>query len=521
MKPANLFGQAFSRDLAMSNHQQISEKESSPDDEAEIHVQTAGASLTELYESIRNASQYNEGSLQLTHAILRFIEPYFWSDAASKIDNYGNYLVNELTTSGYLANDSIKQSLANKITSEIKQHLSLKNNLVKTHSKQQITAWIIAPLSVRIEHMLNDHSKDQPLINLAFNYFLGAIDSDRILDGAKADTYQSTLYMAIQKALLGSEEAAIRLNIMERYNVQLSRYSEYARFNNQVDEALHSDLFDKLTRLVDRQGAVFRTIQTASHNDKDFSKHVLYEKSFLGPFEAAIQHQYVTARKQVLRGIWRSIAFLILTKFIIGIAIEVPYDLMVNDQVMWRPLIINLLLPPIYMIMLQLTLTMPDKRNTKALHREASRILFHKPPEKPFLYPKKRNFSKTYNFIYAMLFLTVFAVTSWILIKYARFEAIHLIIFFIFISTASFLGFRLSRNIRRIEVGDEAQTTASILRDFIYMPFVAVGQKINETYVKINFVSRILDMFVELPLKTIVGFMRRWGSYMSARRDDL
>ena len=70
-------------------------------------------------------------------------------------------------------------------------------------------------------------------------------------------------------------------------------------------------------------------------------------------------------------------------------------------------------------------------------------------------------------------------------------------------------------------MGDEAQTTASILRDFIYMPFVAVGQKISETYSKLNIVSRAMDMFIELPLKTIIGFLRRWGNFMSTKRDDL
>jgi len=117
--------------------------------------------------------------------------------------------------------------------------------------------------------------------------------------------------------------------------------------------------------------------------------------------------------------------------------------------------------------------------------------------------------------------LVVFGGISWLLVRYANFEWIHLVIFFTFISTASFLGFRLSRQIREIEVGDEAQNSVTMLRDFVYMPFVAVGRRISEGYSKLNIVSRFLDMFVELPLKTILGFVRRWGSFLSAKKDDL
>ena len=70
------------------------------------------------------------------------------------------------------------------------------------------------------------------------------------------------------------------------------------------------------------------------------------------------------------------------------------------------------------------------------------------------------------------------------------------------------------------EVGEEAQTSVTMIRDFFYMPFVAVGRRISETYAQFNIISRFLDMFVELPLKTILGFVRRWGSFLSAKKDS-
>ena len=173
------------------------------------------------------------------------------------------------------------------------------------------------------------------------------------------------------------------------------------------------------------------------------------------------------------------------------------------------------------MIALRMTLVMPSATNTRALTREATRILYEPIPTKPFLGRRTgRKFGAGYNIVYALLIMAVFGGVGYLLVKFAHFEWVHLIIFFVFISTASFLGFRLSRSIREIEVGEEAQTSVTMLRDFFYMPFVAVGRRISETYAQFNIISRFLDMFVELPLKTILGFVRRWGSFLNAKKDS-
>lgn len=521
MKQANQLALSLASDLNTIKLAKDTVKSSSTDDDDFLHIQTTGASLTELYESLRNASQNAEENLQLAHAIHRYIERFFTSDNPPLIKRSGEILITELTMAGYLANDSIKLSLVDHITSLLRQGVTLRNRLKKNYNRTQIDRWVIQPMAARIESLLRDHSKDQALANLAFNYFLLAIDIERVTQAERPSTYEATLYMAVQKALLGSDEASIRLNLMDRYGVVAAQYANYAHFNAQIDEAMDSKLLDTLVRIVNRHGAVFRIIGDAIRNDDAFGQHLATEKTFLGPFDAAIQEAYKQANRNVNRGIIRSVIFLIITKFIIGIAAEVPYDLLIHGRVMWLPLAVNLLLPPIYMIVLRLTLVMPDSRNTRALNREASRILYQPLPKRPFITGYKHNFNKIYNFLYIVLIAAVFCGVGWLLVRFAHFEWIHLLIFFIFISTASYLGFRLSRQIRKIEVGDEAQTTASILRDFIYMPFVAVGQKISETYSKINIVSRAMDMFIELPMRTIIGFLRRWGSFMSTKRDDL
>jgi hypothetical protein len=357
--------------------------------------------------------------------------------------------------------------------------------------------------------------------DLAYNYFLSAIDADKFFGGKKPASYEAILFVAVSSALTKNDSAAIRFNLLSRYQISPSRAVDFAKFNTQIDQVFTNPALERVKHLVDRHGAPLRILLRSMNGNDKLADHMLSEKAFLGPYDSAISESYTSVSESISRGIFRSVIFLIITKFIIGVGIEVPYDLMVNGHIGWLALSVNLLTPPLYMIALRLTLLMPSAENTRALHREITRILFEPVPTKPFLgvRPKKK-FSAGYNIAYALAIIAVFGGFGYLLVQYARFEWIHLGIFFFFISTASFLGFRLSRAIREIEVGEEAQTSVTMLRDFLYMPFVAVGRRISETYAQFNIISRFLDMFVELPLKTILGFVRQWGSFLSAKKDS-
>jgi len=133
----------------------------------------------------------------------------------------------------------------------------------------------------------------------------------------------------------------------------------------------------------------------------------------------------------------------------------------------------------------------------------------------------RKTFGAAYNVIYAFLMLFVFAAVTWLLMTYLEFEMPHVVVFFMFLSGASFLGFRLSRMIREIESVDSEQNSVTLVRDFLYMPFVVVGRWLNEKYAQVNFVSMILDMVIELPLKTILRLVRQWAAFISSKQDAL
>jgi hypothetical protein len=317
---------------------------------------------------------------------------------------------------------------------------------------------------------------------------------------------------------LRADEQGIRHEYLRRYDVKPA-HADFLQRNQQVDALLKSATTDKLKKIVDRQGSPFRILfQMVVSNQFDVGKLLTNRTTFLTNYEVAVNTNYETLSSSINRGVIRSIIFLIITKFILGIAVEVPYDYMTVGFIQWLPLIINLLFPPAYMFILRFTMYMPDQANTTALTAEVDRILFQPPSEVIVRPPRK--FGLGYKLFYTMVIIAVFYGVGVGLINLG-FNWVQLVIFIVFVSGASFLGFRLNRLIRDIEIIASHQNLLTILRDFLYMPFVVVGQWVTEKYQKLNIISRALDMIVELPLKSLLHILRQWTNFISSEKDKM
>jgi len=295
----------------------------------------------------------------------------------------------------------------------------------------------------------------------------------------------------------------------------------YIHTNKQIDTLIESNVTEKLFHIVDRRSAHLRVLRHMVDADPTLPGLLENKEQFLTVFEKQVSDDYEQINTRVNNGIIRSVIFLIITKFITGIAIEIPYDYLVNGAILWTPLLINLLFPPIYMILLRATLVLPGQANTERLLRQIESTIYGDEPKVQLSRRQTQSFSTGYNVAYAAIFMIVFGSIAWVLWRYFQYDFVHLTIFFVFLSAASFLGFRLSRMIREIESIDSTQNGVTVVRDFLYMPFVVVGRYISDKYSKVNVVALALDMLIELPLKTTLRLVRQWSAFISAKKDEL
>lgn len=480
-------------------------------EQQKVHVSGAGRTLTLAYEQLRNAAEYTEEHLLLQRAIRRFYKRLFLSRDMGRIQKSGEELIVELTLAGYLENDTVTNAAIEVINSLATDFFTAQT----TYSKE---AWTLDVLAVEIELLLNNDRKREIFVQFAYEHFLQTIDQTKLSDIPSAD-FEVGLFVAVHRALLKSDLATIRAALLRRYR-QTPKEAAFQQTNEMIDRLLATESTERLFRLIDRQGPPLRILWRLIDEQDNVAELLHSREQFLSAYETQIASEYTRIDSRINKGIIKSVIFLIITKVLIGVAIEVPYDYAVHGSIIWLPLAINLLFPPIYMILLRFTLNTPDQANTQALIDAADNLLYGNTRLLADSHRTSKGFGTAFNSAYAIIFVIVFGgVALWLLSL--GFSLLHLLIFFVFLSTASFLGFRLSRQIRELEVVEGQQDGVTMLRDFLYIPFVVVGRWMSEKYARINLVAMTLDMVIELPLKTVLYLVRQWGAFITSKKDEL
>lgn len=485
--------------------------------EEKVHVVGAGATITAGYEQLRNAAEHAEENVLLQRAIRRFYRRLFLSRDRRLAATSGEELITELTLAGYLANDTISRPYIERIGKSAAAYFDVYLSLDWRNKRRD--AWTLDVLSVEIESMLNDYIKQEVFIDFSYNYFLDYFKKEA--HGKEIENHDVSVFIAVHRALLKTDPARIRWILLKRYGQTPQEFASYTKTNELIDTLMDADETDRLYRIVNRQGATFRILWQMFESEEDLETILGSRERFLAAYEGQIEATYNAVSKKIKKGIIKSVIFLFITKTLIGITIEVPYDYWMHGEILWLPLIINLLFPPLYMILLSNTLLLPGHANTEALIDKADALLYGA-SGKAVVSSRRRtgNYGWPYRVAYALFILLVVGSAVWGLYSLG-FSVLHLVIFLVFLSTASFLGFSLSRLVREVEAIDGYQGGVTMVRDFLYMPFVMIGRWISEKYSKLNLVAQILDMVIELPLKTILRLVRQWGAFMSDQKDRL
>ena len=445
---------------------------------------------------------------------------------------FAEELVTELTQSEYLPNDHITKSDLKAISEHIKHYYGAYWQYVKIESSSgkrlRFQGWMLDVLSVRCEQVLKSNIRQLSFTHFAYTYLQPKLSVKKLVRSGESideQDYSLVLYIAIQRAILKSDSASIRAALIDSYRQDIGLIHNFEAFNAKFDQLYDSKTVAYTSRIVSRNGATLRMLYTGFYtHDAPISPQAFKtEDSLEYALRQHVEKEYDDLNKRLDKGILRSIAFLLITKSIIGLGVEVPYDLFVEGHILWMPLVINLFFPAVFIAISRLTLSTPTGRNTDAIIAHTRHILYEDLSENSASYAirtPRATPSVGFNLLYAVMFILVFGALSYILFQ-LKFNIVQGIIFFVFLSTASFLAFRLSNQIREIEEVHLSQGSLALLRDILYMPFIYVGQQISFRYSKINIVANILDILIELPLKTVLRLARQWTQFLNSKKDEL
>lgn len=488
-----------------------------------IQVPGTGKAISSAYEQLRNAAEYTEEHLLLQRAIRRFYKRNFSFFTKRELGNVGEELIVELTQAGYLRNNEFSKETAARIytlaTEYMQTYWALRGKRI---SREDATDWVLSILSVETENILNPHGRFAALVYVAYQHYLQLFPKNMLAPTAQeSEQYDISLYVAAHQALLKSDIAIVRHDLMRLYQQDRKDSDGFIAFNRLVDSLYTSQFTQRLKRAISKHGAPFRILKSMADDQSELPDLLSDRELFLSAYEQQVSTEYRQLRRRLTKGIIKSIIFIFITKVVIGIGIEIPYDLLFLGTIALLPLAVNLLFPPLYMASLKLGLKIPSAANARALKEYMDKALFtDEPPIIPSVTNSKRSVSFFYKMLYGILFLIPFGITVYLL-SLLHFNIVQGVIFFTFLSTASFFGFRLSTMVRDLEIMTHQTSFLSTVRDFFYLPFILVGQWLSSKYSKINAIGYFLDVAIELPLKTLLRLSRQWTRFLNEKHEEI
>lgn len=478
------------------------------------------------YEQLRNAVEYQEQHLLMRSSISRFLTRTF-NGQQTKHESLGFEVVRELTKARYLANGTVAQSTVELLNQRLLRYRQLYTaSLPAFKDQQQLFQLIVGIASADTQRILLPNQAQDAIINFTYHSYQGHTDPNSHLESAEDAT---ALYAAVHKALLRSDKPTIHHYMFENQFPEWYKSDYHARqaathlaqFFENIETAIQGKRAGAINRMVRSHIAPYvilhQTLQESSRPEELLAQP---EKLSTRASQVA-EEQYKKSHSRLRAGVVRAIIFLFITKMLIALALEIPYEYFVLGELHWLPLSINLLFPPVYMLLIGLTIKRPNFRNTDQIVRDLRAVLYQEGKLRYSLGGRigQGGMGATFNAVYLLCSLGVIIGLGFIL-NALQFNLVSGVIFFIFLSTVSFFGYRISQSVRELVVV-EKRNIFDMLWSVAMTPFIRLGQWFSDRYSRFNIFMLILDLIIEAPFKTLLRFYEQWAAFLREKQDDV
>ena len=467
-----------------------------------INVNRFVSELATWYEKFRNAMDYREEEVVRRAAIERILKRRFIFGGGTG-EKIASPLMRELLWARYFPDASISEEEVRKVAHKIDLYLSLRESLLtKQHEiKINVDTLIYQLLSSDLEIMLNK-SKDIELIS----NFIFHLLRDRItIKDDSQETRDIQIFIAVRRAFAKDDIAFLRFHLFEQYFGKVSEDNIYKISENfskgykELERQINYPLKERIISYIKKQLPPFLIFAQILRKQRGGMRALIastaeFQKSV---FEEAAS-RYKTISSKVRTAIIRSVIFILLTKFAFAFSVEATYDNLVLGHVAWNSLIINVVIPPLIMVIASLFIRTPDQNNTKRIYDKIMSIVFVDKPEldRPLilsLKPDKKH--PVLNFVFTALWLGAFIVSFGLIISVLnklQFSIASQGIFIFFMAIISFFTYRISQTANSYTVPAKQSFFAPIM-DFFFMPIIRVGRRFTEGLVQINILIYLFD----------------------------
>lgn len=505
-----------------------------PPDTEKIQVNDTVSKMAFFYERIRNAIDFKEEHLFRRNAIERILKRRLLLEHRS--DVLSRALLHELIRARYLENNSLPETRIQEVAYLLDKYImffQMARQEQRWDMAQSLSGWMLQIASAEIDDYLVPHIKSNALMHYAEQVLAPHVnfESNRVAP----EHIQPLIRVAIHKTLLKSDPATIAYTLMRELvpawfsdpspAVVKTMLNHAPRIREGLEAIQHHVLLEPLNRQFRRYTILFLTIRDLiDEHSADARERLAQPELLTEDVNEVTKVRYKNLQSRLARITTRSVIYLLLTKFVLALLLELPYDHFVEGRIRYVPLAINLVFHPILLFLLAITIHIPIQKNTDRILRWLTGMIYE--PQDRTLFQSLRRPIKTsrlkafYVVVYFLTFVLSYGLLTELLRRFG-FNVLGMSLFLLFISLVSFFGFSIRARARDVMVLDERENALTLLLDFFSIPVLAVGRWISQRAPRVNILILFMDFLVEAPYKSLVQVVEDWVSFQKERKEEL
>lgn len=497
-----------------------------------IEVSEPATTAATLYEKVRTAVDYQEEHLLRRNAILRILKRYLGSDVP--LEDMSENLLQELIWAQYLPNQQVPTSLVENLKPIFEKYGPLLSATDKFGGRRDWAfQWVLDVMSTEIEYAIAPPVGDEALVSYMYEEMRQRTmwDPDLPLKDEEKDLL---LYIAIHKTLLKSNLATLRFRVLTLYypdwpgEVSKEYAEKIARHLDTVIDTVEKQITHpvmlKLGVLLRRKASVFHTVRDIIENDPAEFYELLQDPEKLDSAVARMLAKRTKVfRTRLRRTVIRSVLFLFITKMLLALILELPYDLWILHENNFMPLAVNIVFHPLFLAFIALTVSIPQHKNKKD-HKSAVRALVVG-ADQEFLntHVKRESFSawsRVFDVVYGITFAFTYGIIATFLFQ-AGFNWLSVTLFLFFLSLVTFFGIRIRTSTKDIVLSGARSSLPGTLFDIFMLPLVRAGRWLSLKVSKINVFIYFFDFIIEAPLKVAIRFIESWLAFVREKKEEI
>jgi len=518
------------------------------DDTPRIHVSRIVSRLSFFYEKIRQAVDYDDDHLLRKNATKRILKRYIFIEGVVMdydSEDISLKLLTELIQAGYLPNNRVPEVKIHEVALLLDKYIKLRDYFKRnyapnfdlsgreTEEKKRLNDWIMTLAATEIEENLGHDDVKQLIVANIFEAL------QRVIKMPPDLPYQNDLeiqiYLSICRNYLKLDHEMLSYFVFKYYNnweeATETDIAQVAVNLKAIQAATEYQLKHPLIKQIDkivRRYTLYYTIlfEVISDNPtKSYENAVSNTKAFVSSIREKCSKTYFKVKNKLWMAGVRSIIYILLTKSVFVVALEVPMIKFFGEPVNPVSLAVNISFPAVLLFIMILFTKTPDNKNTDKIIEGIKEITFvENKKTQPIVLRRPTRRGSIINVFFNLVYSAAFLLVIYWLIKlltFVRFNWVSITIFLFFLMFVSFFSFRIKRDVKQYVITDERETLLGFIFDLFYMPIVAVGKFMSDNISKINVFVFALDFIIETPFKVIVGIIEEWTKYLKERKEDL